>query len=127
MRRQIVDQPGVRRRTSSQAGIAVVWALAWMYVCLTLSGVALVLSYAEARQHQVDGSADLAAIAAAAALQRGDDACRAASATAGANHVTLSSCRVEGLDVVVGVQARVNLPFGLHPWAHADSRAGPAS
>lgn len=126
MHQQPADRPSSKGSTASEAGIATVWAVTWMFVCLTVGGVGLVLGYAEARQHQVDGSADLVAIAAASALQRGDDPCRTAFEVAGANNVALSDCRTEGLDVVVKVQARLDLPFGLRPWVHAHARAGPA-
>ena len=48
-----------RSRGCDESGIATVWATAWMLVFVLVGGVGLVLSVAEARQHQVDAAADL--------------------------------------------------------------------
>ena len=69
---------------------------------LLLVGAALGVVAAMVRDHRVaQSAADLAALAGAAALQRGDDACAAAAAVAGANGARLHSCRTAGSDVVV--------------------------
>ena len=114
-----------RSRGCDESGIATVWATAWMLVFVLVGGVGLVLSVAEARQHQVDAAADLAALSAAARLQRPGEPCQAAADVATANHVVLVGCRVAAGDVVVSVRARVVLPFGLHPWVSSWARAGP--
>lgn len=109
-----------------ESGVATVWATAWLLALLLVGDAGLVLGFAAARQHQVDGAADLVAVSAAARLQRGDSPCASAARVATANHVVLSACRVQDVDVIVTVGARVSLPFGLHRWASASSRAGPA-
>lgn len=106
-------------------GMATVWAVGWMAVCLTVAWVALVLAAAAARQHQVDGAADLVSLSAAARLQRGGDACAAAASVAGANRVVLDECQVDGTDVRVAVRAPLDLPFGIHRWVRGEARAGP--
>lgn len=114
-----------RHRTRDSAGVATVWAVGWMLVLVLIGGLGLVLSFAAARQHQVDAAADLVALSAAASLQRGVDPCSSAARVASANHVVLHGCRVTQGDVVIAVRAQVALPFGLHPWISARARAGP--
>lgn len=106
-------------------GIATMWAVCWMAVCLTVAWVALVVAAAVAQQHQVDGAADLASVSAAARLQRGGDACSAAARVAAANGVVLSRCLVDGEDVVVAVRELLRLPLGIRRWVEGEARAGP--
>lgn len=113
-------------RHRGESGSATVWAAAWVLALLLVGEVGLVLGFAEARQHQVDAAADLASVSAAARMQRGDDPCESAARVAAANGVLLTDCKVQGGDVVVAVRSPVDLPFGLHPWVTASSRAGPA-
>ncbi len=113
------------RSGSGQSGIASVWAIAWIFVCLTVGWVALALGVAVAGQHHVDAAADLTSLSAARTLQHAGAPCRTASVVAAANGVALTGCRVDGDDVVVAVRARLNLPFGLHPWVGGQARAGP--
>jgi secretion/DNA translocation related TadE-like protein len=115
-----------RVRARDSAGVATVWAVAWMLVLVLIGGVGLVLGFAAARQHQVDAAADLVALSAAASLQRGADPCSTAARVAAGNHVVLKRCQVTQADVVIAIRARVALPFGLHPWVSAQARAGPA-
>jgi secretion/DNA translocation related TadE-like protein len=66
-------------------------------------------------------AADLSALAAAAALRHGGDACATARSVAERNGATVSACTVEGDGVVrVGAQRRT----GVGP-AVAEARAGP--
>jgi secretion/DNA translocation related TadE-like protein len=118
-----VDEHG---RLRDSAGVATVWATAWMLVLVLVGGVGLVLGFAASRQHQVDAAADLVALSAAAGLHRGTDPCSVAARVASANRVTLHHCRVRREDVVVDVRAKVMLPFGVHPWISARARAGPS-
>jgi secretion/DNA translocation related TadE-like protein len=114
------------RRRASQSGIATVWALAWVGVCTTLAWVGAALAVGAAHQHHADASADLVSLSAASALQRGGDACRAASTTAAANKVALTRCRVVGADVLVAVREDVRLPFGVQVAMTGAARAGPS-
>lgn len=106
-------------------GSATVWALAWMGVCLTLGWISLVAAAVVAAQHHLDGSADLSALAGAEDAERGHDGCAAARRTASDNAVRLVGCSVSGGDVVVTVEARVALPFGLGGALRSAARAGP--
>ncbi len=78
-------------------------------------------------RHQAQSAADLSALAAAGALDRGTaDACGAAREVVGRMRGELTGCVVEGWDVVATV--KITLPlgrFGLRD-AVAAARAGPA-
>ena len=76
-------------------------------------------------RHRAQAAADLAALAAARGLPAGPaGACRDADAVGAAMGVTLTTCRVDGLDVLVSV--RVENPGPLGRAALASARAGPA-
>lgn len=75
---------------------------------------------------RAQAAADLAALAAAGARERGEDSCAAARGIARRNGTRLSSCSVQGDDVVVGVHA-VTVPLlGQRYVLAARARAGPA-
>lgn len=117
-------------RDGSQArgeeGVAVVVGLALVAVLVLVAGVcvgtvAIVLAH---RRAQV--AADLSSLAAAAALQRGGDACRAATLIAGRHDALVTGCAVEGTSVLV--TTAVTLPPVLGgEQLRARSRAGPVS
>lgn len=115
-----------KARRRGESGAATIWAAAWLMALASIGEVGLVLGFAESRQHQVDAAADLTSLSAASRMQRGGDPCEAALRVAAANEVVLTGCRVHDGDVIVAVRADVDLPFGLHPWVTASSRAGPA-
>jgi len=93
-----------------------------VFVAMICGGVvAIVLAH-----RQAQAAADLASLAGAAALQRGGDACGAASGMAGRQHAVVSACRVEG--PALSVTAVVELPAALGGGqVAARARAGPAS
>jgi secretion/DNA translocation related TadE-like protein len=97
-----------------------------MGVCVALAAVVTVGAVATARQHAVDGAADLAAVAAAAAIQRDHDACAAARVSAVANRVVLVGCAVHGERVDVRTASTASLPFGLRVTLVGHAAAGPA-
>ncbi len=115
-----------RGRPRNDEGAATVWAAGLLllvtFVALALAGVGGVL----VAHRQSQAAADLAALAAAGALQDGGDACGIAAAIAARNGATLVDCRQEGDDVVVTTRVTAEgVPAG--PW-HLDgrARAGPA-
>jgi secretion/DNA translocation related TadE-like protein len=114
-------------RAHHERGYATVWAVGWIAVLLLLSWVALVLAVAVAHQHRLDGAADLAALSAADALQRGQDACASANQVARANDASMTDCAIDGWDVTVHVSSRLTLPAGLAASIEAAARAGPSS
>lgn len=114
-----------RSGARAQHGFATVAAALWMMLLLTIAWIGLVVAAATARQHDLDGAADLVALSAAAGRQNGDDACRRASALARANGVLLARCEVLGDDVRVTVRAELELPIGSTWTIVAQARAGP--
>ncbi|MBI4899169.1 MAG: hypothetical protein HY829_01685 [Actinobacteria bacterium] len=117
----------VRRRdegfaTMFTAGIALVLVMA---ATVAVTVVAIVLA-----GHRARTSADLAALAAAAAEISGLGACNAARANAHANRAHITTCRVEGelSSFVVSVTVAVDTGLGppLPPEVTAESHAGNA-
>ena len=108
-----------------QHGYATVWAVGWIAVLASVAWAGLVLAVAVAHQHRLDGSADLVALSAAQAVQRGDDACAVAAQVAGADHVRLADCSLDGWDVTVHVTERLVLPLGPAVSIGGSARAGP--
>ncbi|ERJ43492.1 MULTISPECIES: Rv3654c family TadE-like protein [Corynebacterium] len=96
------------------AAIGIILAIA--AVALALVGVA---SHVVAR-HQAQLAADMAAVAAAEGLSRGDLPCPVAQRIAGLNHASVVSCRTDNRDVLLEVTAGVSVTS-----AHAKARAGP--
>ena len=89
-------RPGVDERGSASLMVATCLAL------LLTIGAATGMVAAVFRAHRAaQSAADLAALAGAAAGQRGDDGCVAADRFASANGAVLVSCRLDGDDVVV--------------------------
>jgi secretion/DNA translocation related TadE-like protein len=112
-------------RRPREQGVATVWAVAWIFVCLTIGWAGVVVAAVVAAQHRLDAAADLSVLSAAAELQRGRDACAAAVDIARDNAVGIARCRVDGDDVVVTVARTVSLPFGVHGSLTSTARAGP--
>jgi secretion/DNA translocation related TadE-like protein len=96
--------------------------LSSMVLGVTVFGAAVVA------RHRAQAAADLAALAAAARVPAGASAaCAAGAAVAGAMRATLDGCRVEELDVVVGVVVTVDLGRWGVGSARARARAGPVA
>lgn len=94
-------------------------------VALTAAGGWLGVTVAA--RHRVQAAADLAALAAAAGVAEGPArACARAEAIATAMRTAVAGCAVEGLDVVVSLQAPVTLGRMGVGVARAAARAGPA-
>jgi secretion/DNA translocation related TadE-like protein len=108
-----------------ESGVATIWAVWSIVVVLSVAWVGLALGVAAARQHHLDGAADLVAISAATELSDGRPACASAGRVADANRVTLMRCVVDGTDVVVSVSDRLRLPPGFDANLVATARAGP--
>ena len=118
-----MTRPG---RERSEVGAATVLALAWILVLATMAWAGMLIAAAAARQHHVDGAADVVAVSAASRLQRGDNACAVALDFASRNDVVLRSCRVDGTDVVIAVTDWVSLGFGIRRDLVGKARAGPS-
>ena len=113
-------------RPRAERGAATVLVVAFLGLLL-LVGTALGVVGALVRAHRTaQSAADLAALAGASALGRGEDACSAAATVAAANDGALLGCVPEGLAVRVSV--RVDGPHWLGQTVDptAEARAGPA-
>jgi secretion/DNA translocation related TadE-like protein len=112
-------------RGSRERGAATVLATAFLGLLL-LVGTALGVVVAMVAAHrQAQAAADLAALAAAGALQRGHDACGAAAHVAAANGTSLQDCLVDGTAVTVSVVATGPRFLGQTGDLDARARAGP--
>lgn len=99
---------------------------------ITLAGVLVLVTLALAAiggmvgaHRRAQAAADLAALAGAASLGRGDDGCGAAVALASANGADLRQCRVSGEEVWVEVAVRGPEWRGAGHDLVARARAGP--
>lgn len=99
-------------------------ALAAVLMLLGLAGswVTAVFSHHRAAQ----AAADLAALAGAAAAQRGEEPCAAAARIASANDSAVTGCSVVGDDVWVTVDRPAPALFGRSATVRGRARAGPA-
>jgi secretion/DNA translocation related TadE-like protein len=115
---------GRPRRDDRGAGTVLGIAMMGVLVTVTLAvccGASVVAAHRAAQS-----AADLAALAAAGALQDGDDPCASAADIAGDNRATLRDCRVDGWSVSVVVVSRARLPVGRVELP-ARARAGPVT
>lgn len=121
-----LGRPGPDERGSDERGSATVVMLAVIAVVLILTVSGLMLASAVLASHRARAASDLAALAGAGALIRGEPpvvACQSAAQVARTNHGRLQSCAVAGTEMrlSIAVPAGVN---GLGV-ATAKSRAGP--
>ena len=108
-----------------QRGAASLLAVALLSVLL-LVGAALGAVAAMVWAHRTaQAAADLSALAGAAELQEGQDACGTAGRIAGANHARLTSCQVQGEEVLVEVRVTGPRWLGQEEDLSARARAGP--
>ncbi|MFE3292907.1 Rv3654c family TadE-like protein [Rhodococcus sp. NPDC059234] len=109
-----------------ERGAATVLACFAMLALISLALVVGHLGAAVAARHRAQAAADLAALAAAAVLDRGGEAgCVAARGVVDRMGVTLRECRIEGWDAVVTVGVRVGVVAAGSGEAVAAARAGP--
>jgi secretion/DNA translocation related TadE-like protein len=111
----------------SDRGSATVVAVAMMALLMSITLGIMVFGTAVVARHRAQATSDLAALAAAARLASGSAAaCETATSVVTSMRATLVDCRVEQLDVVIGVDVRVQLGRWGVGSAHAQARAGPA-
>lgn len=113
-------------RLADDRGVATVFASFVMLALLVVAMSIVHVGSSVAARHQAQSAADLAALAAAGALDGGDEsACVAAETIARRMSVSLAGCSVEDWDVVVTVTAKKDLAaFGTKE-VRAVARAGP--
>ena len=109
----------------SERGSAAVLATVLAGVLCVATVMLAALGAAVADQRRVAAAADLAALAAASAVQDGRDACAAARSVAGRNAARLDSCAVSGAVVTVRTTRRTHPLLGRRFMLRADARAGP--
>lgn len=108
-----------------ERGSASMLVVSLIGVILLLGMAAAFMTAGAAAHRRAQAGADLAALAGAVALQRGDDACAAAGQVAGSNTAEVTSCVVEGEDVVLEVRVASPEFLGHDFEIHGRARAGP--
>ncbi len=115
-------------------GAATILGVAIIVVCLIGGLIGVGLGELAAARAHIASAADLAALAGASHVLDGTDgACKAAIGTAQRNGAALTSCTVEGSDVVVAlripapriVRAVARMAHAQAPALRAGARAGP--
>lgn len=120
------------RRRLDERGLAAPLVVTLTGLLLVVALVGTGLGRLLVDQRRVSAAADLAALAAAGAVQRGQEPCAEAVVVAGRNGSTLKSCAVSGEHVVVRAALRSPAFEGLlgltgrSVSVEADARAGPA-
>jgi secretion/DNA translocation related TadE-like protein len=109
-----------------ERGAATVLVLAFLGLLLFV-GAPLGVVGALVRTHRsAQSAADLAALAAASALARGEDPCASATSVAAANGAALESCAPDGLEARIAVEVAGPRWLGQGADLQAEARAGPA-
>jgi secretion/DNA translocation related TadE-like protein len=113
--------------SESDRGSASLWLLGVGLTVLTFAGAVAAAGSALVAKHRAQAAADLGALAGAVRAGEGySAACDRAGQVVEANGVRLVECRLDGLDVVIGVAAEpANLGQAIGP-VRAWARAGPA-
>jgi secretion/DNA translocation related TadE-like protein len=107
-------------------GVATVLAATMVLALVALAVAGVALGSAVAARHRAQAAADLAALGAAGRLALGrDTACGEAESVAAEMRTAVTACRVEGLDVIVTVEATARLGRWGVGVARGMARAGP--
>jgi secretion/DNA translocation related TadE-like protein len=113
-------------RLEGDRGAASIFVLAVGLVLVAAGLAGASVGTARVGRHQAQNAADLAALAGAADAIYGEAvACARADRFAAANGGRVTSCAVEGLEVVVRAEVEVRPMPGLVRQAEASARAGP--
>jgi secretion/DNA translocation related TadE-like protein len=113
------------RRRASEAGSATVLGVQVIGMLAILTLVCVAVAAVVLAHRRAQAAADLGSLAGAAALQRGDPACAAASDVARRNYGVLRSCLVLGETVTVRVEVTTPPLLGQVRHTVAVARAGP--
>jgi secretion/DNA translocation related TadE-like protein len=108
-----------------ERGSATVLGTALLGLLAMVAMLVAALGGVVADQRRVASAADLAALAAAAAVQAGADACAAAGSVAHRNGASVRACHVTGDVVTVEVARTARLVLGRSVHVSAHARAGP--
>lgn len=116
-----------RRPTGTEEGSASLLGVAMLGVLLLVGAALGVVAAMFVAHRTAQAAADLAALAGAAELSDGGDACAESARIAAAHRARLVGCTVEGSDVRVRVEAPGPHWLGQAADLVAEARAGPAS
>ena len=115
-----------RHRPPGQQGSAAVLAVGLVGVLVAVTALVAALGGMVVDQRRVEAAADLAALAGAAAAQRGNDGCAAARSVARRNDGRVDRCTVAGSVVEVRVVRTGRQVLGRRVTVRSTTRAGPA-
>ena len=113
-------------RTRGERGLAAPAAVALAGLLVLLTGLSVSGGRLLLDPRRAAVAADLAALAAATAVQHGEDACSEAARVARLNHAALVGCSVRGEVVAVEVEVSARVLLGHQVVLRASARAGPA-
>ena len=116
-----------RRGTARERGSATPLAAVMAAAVLVCTGTAVTGGRLLTDQRRAAVAADLAALAGAAAVQRGADGCPAAVRVAVANGALVTRCRVDGEEVHLEVRTESVRLLGRLVRPRAEARAGPVA
>lgn len=118
---------GLRLQSAGDRGAASIFVLAVGLVMVVAGSSGAAVGAARAARHEARTAADLGALAGAMrAVEGGAAACARAAEVVGANGSRMTSCRLEGLEIVVEVSRQIRLP-AYRGHAGAVARAGPVT
>ncbi|MFC7529476.1 Rv3654c family TadE-like protein [Actinoplanes sp. GCM10030250] len=122
-------KPGGRTNAREpDRGAASIFVLAVGVVLVTVGLFGAAVGSARVARHEARNAADLGALAGGRrAIEGAGPACVEAARYAAANSGRMTSCLVNGLEIVIRVEVRVEPLPGLSRVATADARAGPVS
>lgn len=111
---------------SDERGAATLVAVAALAVLIAVTGGLAQVGSAVIARHRAQAAADLAALAAAGRIAAGtESACTQAALIAEAMGTSVADCAVDGVEVLVHVDAAVGLGGWRWGPARAAARAGP--
>jgi secretion/DNA translocation related TadE-like protein len=114
------------RQTAGDRGAASLFLLAVGLVFVAAGVAGAAVGAARVGRHEARTAADLGALAGAAHAIEGEaGACTHATEVVAANNARITSCEVDGLEIVVRVEVTVTPLPGLARHAGAAARAGP--
>lgn len=112
--------------TSQRGAVVPVVAAGLVFTVFLTLALAVITSAVVTRRAAAAG-ADLAALAGAVAVQRGQQGCAAAAAVARSNEVEVVACVIEAETVTVTVARDAPTPWGRRLTVLVRARAGPSS
>ncbi len=114
------------RDRTSETGSATVLVVPLLGVLAMATVLLAVVAGAMVAQRRVASAADLAALAGAAALQRGADGCAEAAVVSRRNGGEMITCRASEEAVQLTVRVELPVQLGRSLTVSAQARAGPA-